>query len=74
VVPLAHLVDAVWTGSPPPRAKRQVQNRLSALRDRLGEASELIVADGPGYRTLVGDDQLDALRFQKPHSHISLSS
>lgn len=66
VVTLAHLVDAVWGNDPPASAKRQVQNRLSALRGRLSAAgaSGLIVAEGPGYRICVSDEQVDAIRFQ----------
>jgi DNA-binding SARP family transcriptional activator/Flp pilus assembly protein TadD len=67
VVPLTHLVDAVWDDAPPASAKRQVQNRLSGLRRRLpgagGEA--LLVADGPGYRIRADAEQLDALAFQR---------
>ena len=64
IVPLDYLVDGVWNGTPPPSAKRQVQNRLSILRRRL-DAGAPIVAAGPGYRIQVRDDQLDALRFHK---------
>src|SRR5262245_35946406 len=32
VVPVERLVDAVWDDAPPPTARRQIQNAVSALR------------------------------------------
>jgi DNA-binding SARP family transcriptional activator len=53
------LIDAAWDAAPP-TAGRQVQNLISALRQRVGRE---IVADGPGYRIDVAPDQLDSLVF-----------
>ncbi|WP_243866635.1 AfsR/SARP family transcriptional regulator [Actinophytocola oryzae] len=64
VVPIPRLVAAVWDDGPPVTATKQVQNCVSMLRDRLGGGSDLIATDGPGYRIAVGDDELDATRFQ----------
>lgn len=60
------LVDVLWTEDPPATATKQVQNCVSSLRGRLAEVgpSTIIVTDGPGYRIMVGDDQVDALRFR----------
>ncbi|MEV8607586.1 BTAD domain-containing putative transcriptional regulator [Amycolatopsis sp. NPDC051373] len=66
VVPMARLIEATWEGEPPATATKQVQNCVSALRERLGDAEQrLIVTDGPGYRITVADDQLDLFRFTK---------
>ncbi|QUQ63923.1 BTAD domain-containing putative transcriptional regulator [Kutzneria sp. CA-103260] len=66
VVPMARLVEATWDDEPPATATKQVQNCVSALRDRLGDAEQrLIVTDGPGYRMAVTDEQVDLLRFTR---------
>ncbi|WP_285640475.1 BTAD domain-containing putative transcriptional regulator [Lentzea sp. NBRC 102530] len=64
VVTIGRLVEATWDGEPPATATKQVQNCVSALRDRLGDTGQrIIVTDGPGYRVVVGEDDLDLLRF-----------
>lgn len=66
VVPMARLIESTWDDEPPATATKQVQNCVSALRDRLGDTEQrLIVTDGPGYRLVVTDEQLDLLRFTK---------
>ncbi|HEY3708482.1 MAG TPA: BTAD domain-containing putative transcriptional regulator [Amycolatopsis sp.] len=66
VVPMTRLIESTWDDEPPATATKQVQNCVSALRDRLGDtAQRLIVTDGPGYRIVVTDEQLDLLRFEK---------
>jgi DNA-binding SARP family transcriptional activator/tetratricopeptide (TPR) repeat protein len=66
IVPLEHLVDAVWEESPPATAKRQIQNSLAVLR-RLVAAGpsdrQLIHTDGPGYRIVLDPGELDAQVF-----------
>jgi DNA-binding SARP family transcriptional activator len=65
VVPLPKLVEVLWEQRPPATATKQVQNCVSALRERLGGAGNgLIATDGPGYRIALAEDQLDLLRFQ----------
>lgn len=64
VVSLNHLIDAVWDGRPPATARRQVQNDISALRRRLGEAGAMIVADGRGYRVHPRPGELDSQVFE----------
>ncbi len=56
----SQLIDAAWDDAAPPTAVRQVQNLISALRQRVGRE---IVADGPGYRIDVAPEQLDSLVF-----------
>jgi len=66
VVPMAKLVEATWDEEPPATAVKQIQNSVSALRDRLGDtAQRIIVTEGAGYRIAVYDDQLDLLRFTR---------
>ncbi|GGS29218.1 BTAD domain-containing putative transcriptional regulator [Actinokineospora fastidiosa] len=64
VVPITKLIEATWDDEPPATATKQIQNCISALRERLG-CTGLIRTDGPGYRIFVHEDQLDALRFTR---------
>jgi DNA-binding SARP family transcriptional activator len=67
VVPLDHLVDAVWDDRPPATAKRQIQNCVAALRRLLAHnepGEPPIYAEGTGYRIMPGPDELDAQVFQ----------
>lgn len=63
VVPLPKLVEALWDDDPPATATKQVQNCVSAIRERLG-THRFIRTEGPGYRLEIAADQLDSLRFQ----------
>jgi DNA-binding SARP family transcriptional activator len=64
VVPLYRLVDAAWGEDPPNTAPHQVRKMVADLRRRLPGPASLIVTDGPGYRMVVGDDQLDLRMFE----------
>ncbi|WP_326693737.1 NACHT domain-containing protein [Streptomyces sp. NBC_01267] len=75
VVSLPKLVEALWDERPPATATKQVQNCVSALRERLGPAgNDLIATDGPGYRMTVTCDQLDSLRFHRGLTAARLSA
>jgi DNA-binding SARP family transcriptional activator/tetratricopeptide (TPR) repeat protein len=65
LVPLEYVVDAVWDDSPPATAKRQIQNYVAALRRLVaaGAGRPMIVTDGPGYRIVLDDGDLDAAVF-----------
>ena len=65
VVSMTRLVAATWNDDPPATAVKQVQNCVSALRERLGCGSGVIVTDGPGYRAVLADEELDMLRFRR---------
>ncbi|MEV4096124.1 BTAD domain-containing putative transcriptional regulator [Streptosporangium saharense] len=66
VVPVSKLVEATWDDEPPATATKQVQNCVSALRGRLGDAGGRVIAtDGRGYRVVVTEDQLDLLCFTR---------
>lgn len=64
VVPLSRLTEMTWDDEPPASAVKQLQNSVSALRERLGDIGHrLILTEEPGYRLRVGDERLDSLRF-----------
>jgi hypothetical protein len=64
VVPLSRLVEATWDDEPPATATKQIQNCVSALRERFGDSDQrLLVTEGSGYRIVVDEQQLDLLRF-----------
>jgi DNA-binding SARP family transcriptional activator len=70
VVPIGRLIEATWDTEPPATSTKQIQNCVSGLRDRLGDADQrIIVTDGPGYRIVVGEDELDLLRFTRAAAH-----
>ncbi|MFI8101500.1 AfsR/SARP family transcriptional regulator [Streptomyces sp. NPDC086023] len=65
VVPVARLVEAAWEDEPPATASHQIRKAVADLRQRIPGGSGLIVTDGPGYRALVEDDQLDLTLFTR---------
>ncbi|MEV0458987.1 AfsR/SARP family transcriptional regulator [Catellatospora methionotrophica] len=67
VVGRDYLIDAVWDTAPPPTAPRQLQNCISALRQRLpgaGNWKHVIAAEPAGYRIHLDPGQLDAQVFE----------
>jgi len=70
VVPVDRLIDLLWRDEPPAAAIASVQAYVSQLRrvlepDRPARApARVLVTQDPGYVLRVGDDQVDALRFQ----------
>ena len=54
---------AVWGSDPPATAAHQVRKAVAELRQRIPEGRELIVTEGPGYRAVVGSEQLDLSQF-----------
>jgi DNA-binding SARP family transcriptional activator/tetratricopeptide (TPR) repeat protein len=64
VVPLYRLVDAAWAEEPPTTAPHQVRKMVADLRRRLPAPGTTIVTDGPGYRMVVTDEQLDLRMFE----------
>jgi DNA-binding SARP family transcriptional activator len=65
VVPVTHLVEALWD-DPPATAGKQVSNAVGLLRRLLAENGEpdLVVTEGSGYRLRVGTDSLDSRVFE----------
>ncbi|WP_448616643.1 BTAD domain-containing putative transcriptional regulator [Modestobacter sp. URMC 112] len=70
VVSLDRLVEEVWGRQAPPQALASVQAYVSHLRRLLephrapGAPATVIVNQAPGYRIVVGPEDLDAARFE----------
>jgi predicted ATPase/DNA-binding SARP family transcriptional activator len=62
-VSVDRLIDAVWGASPPASAQNALQVHVHALRGVLG--ADRIATRPPGYVLRVGDDELDAVRFDR---------
>lgn len=66
VVSVGRLADAAWGEEPPPAtARRQVQNRVGALRAMLGPHGTCLLTCPSGYSLAVGPDELDADQFDR---------
>ncbi|MGY1695448.1 BTAD domain-containing putative transcriptional regulator [Geodermatophilus sp. SYSU D00814] len=70
VVSLDRLVDELWGRQAPPQSLASVHAYVSHLRRLLepqrpaGAPASVLVNQAPGYRIVVADDDLDAVRFQ----------
>ncbi|MFC8098458.1 BTAD domain-containing putative transcriptional regulator [Streptomyces sp. NPDC057363] len=62
-VPADRLIEDLWASSPPGGSTNTLQTKISQLRRVLGR--EQVVREPAGYRLLLADDVVDALRFQK---------
>ncbi|MEV0589608.1 BTAD domain-containing putative transcriptional regulator [Nonomuraea sp. NPDC050310] len=65
VVSVDRLVDLVWGERAPGTARGQVQTYVSALRQALGSAGELIETRPPGYRVRLDGASLDLHAFER---------
>ncbi len=63
IVPSERMIDALWSGSPPPTATASLQNFISQLRKSLGQ--ETIETRAPGYRVQLNAEQLDLARLRR---------
>ncbi|MFE2295607.1 BTAD domain-containing putative transcriptional regulator [Streptomyces sp. NPDC059452] len=57
------LIEDLWASSPPGGSVNTLQTKVSQLRRVLGR--EQVVREPAGYRLLLGDGGVDALRFQE---------
>ncbi|MFJ3231489.1 BTAD domain-containing putative transcriptional regulator [Streptomyces sp. NPDC086787] len=64
-VPVARLVEAVWSTEPPSTAAHQIRKTISTLRRTLPGGADLLRTDGAGYRAVVTADQLDLREFEE---------
>jgi predicted ATPase/DNA-binding SARP family transcriptional activator len=64
VVPLDRLADALWGAQQPDDPRNAIQTAIARLRARLGGDAPLVTR-GSGYVLDIGDDQLDARRFER---------
>jgi DNA-binding SARP family transcriptional activator len=62
VVSSEHLLDALWSGEPPPTATASLQNFVSQLRKAVG--ARTIETRPPGYLVRVDEGQLDLARVR----------
>jgi DNA-binding SARP family transcriptional activator/streptogramin lyase len=66
VVSSERLIDELWGAQPPATAQKALQNLVSQLRRTLGSTAErALVTYSPGYSLRLGDDALDAWRFER---------
>ncbi len=70
VVPADRLAELLWSGEPPEQAMATLQSHISRLRrvlepDRAPRTpATVLVTQAPGYRLVLGPEQLDARRFE----------
>ncbi|MFH9733855.1 BTAD domain-containing putative transcriptional regulator [Streptomyces sp. NPDC017260] len=62
-VPADRLIEDLWASDPPDGSANTLQTKISQLRRVLGR--ERVVREPVGYRLLLADDVVDALRFQE---------
>jgi DNA-binding SARP family transcriptional activator len=67
VVTIDRLLDELWGGHPPATAVSTVQGYVMRLRRLLGKqpGARRLLTQAPGYRLLVGDEELDAAVFER---------
>ncbi|HSK91965.1 MAG TPA: BTAD domain-containing putative transcriptional regulator [Euzebyales bacterium] len=70
MVPAVRLIDAVWPDDEPANPANALQVKVSQLRRLLGAGrpagrSGLLVSHPPGYLLAVGEEQVDAARFER---------
>lgn len=63
VVPAWELVDLVWDGDPPPRARNTLSSYVMRLRRTLADAGRRVRSESLGYVIDVADGELDTSRF-----------
>src|SRR5882757_5737751 len=66
IVPVEDLVEAVWDGSPPPRARATLYTYANRLRRVLGPSvGARVQTRSPGYLIEVHREELDLHRFTR---------
>lgn len=63
VVPTSRILHALWPGTPPPTARKMVQNAVSALRRVLSKP--VLRTELPGYQLTVDPGDIDLLEFRR---------
>lgn len=63
VLPVSRLVTSAWSDDPPATSSHQVRKAVAILRQRIPRGDEVLVTDGPGYRAVLDDGQLDLIEF-----------
>jgi predicted ATPase/DNA-binding SARP family transcriptional activator len=62
-VPAELLIEDLWEGEPPRSASQTLQTYVSQLRKALG--GDRVITTAGGYQIVVGEDELDAARFER---------
>ena len=65
VISTDRLIDELWGDEPPQTARNIVQRYVSNLRRSLKANSERLETRPPGYLLRVGEDEIDAARFER---------
>jgi DNA-binding SARP family transcriptional activator len=63
VVSTDRIIDALWGEHPPRTAATSLQNLVSNLRKAIG--ADRVLTCPPGYKLVVGPDELDLFRFER---------
>ncbi|MFB6817693.1 BTAD domain-containing putative transcriptional regulator [Streptomyces sp. NPDC056347] len=63
VLPVSRLVEAAWDEDPPNTASHQVRKAVADLRRRIPGGAEVLVTDGPGYRVVEEQCEIDVAEF-----------
>ncbi|MEV4412053.1 BTAD domain-containing putative transcriptional regulator [Catellatospora sp. NPDC049609] len=65
-IPMDRLIDLLWDGEPPAKARRSVQAHVARLRATLAAypAAPVLRTEGTGYAVAVDEDRVDAHRFR----------
>ena len=64
-VPVDRLVDELWDGEPPPKARNAVQAHVSKLRKELGDAGRFVAGGPAGYTLELDEESFDLTRFER---------
>jgi predicted ATPase/DNA-binding SARP family transcriptional activator len=65
VITTNRLVEDLWHGDPPETARHTLHVYISRLRKALNDEAARLEHEGQGYRLSVGQDELDATRFER---------
>jgi DNA-binding SARP family transcriptional activator/tetratricopeptide (TPR) repeat protein len=63
VLTVTRLVAAAWAEDPPATASHQVRKAVADLRRRIPDGGDVLVTDGPGYRAVLTEGELDLSEF-----------
>lgn len=72
VVPTSQILNAMWDGTPPPTARKMVQNAVSGIRRVLtghggpaGLGAPVLRTHQPGYQLRMSTDDIDLYQFRR---------
>ncbi|HEV7650982.1 MAG TPA: AfsR/SARP family transcriptional regulator [Actinophytocola sp.] len=70
VVPTSQILEVMWDGSPPPTARKMIQNAVSGIRRMLSHHGEpgttpMLRTHPPGYQLRLDTEDIDLYRFRR---------